>query len=252
VAVFAWTATIWTGRPVITTSFLFFASMIVLFVIGGVSGFMTGSVPVDWQLNDTYFVVVHLHYVLIGINVFPVMGAVFYWFPKMSGRMLDERLGTGTFWVAFVGFNVAFLPMHLTGLWGMPRRVYTYPDGMGWDWLNMISSIGAFVFGLSVLMLVLNVAKSLRTGRLAGANPWDAPSLEWAMPSPPPEHNFAVIPQVASRYPLWEDRLDEGGERSSILRGPLLAHGRETTATGRRALRLPAVQLLLLLRPAFP
>ena len=128
VAVFAWLATIWLGRPVITTAFLFFSSMILLFVIGGVSGFMTASVPVDWQLTDTYFVVAHIHYVLIGINVFPVVGAVYFWFPKMTGRLLDERLGRWNFWTMFIGFNLAFLPMHLTGLLGMPRRVYTYAD----------------------------------------------------------------------------------------------------------------------------
>ena len=231
VAVFAWIATIWLGRPVITTAFLFFASMIVLFVIGGVSGFMTGSVPVDWQMTDTYFVVAHIHYVLIGINVFPVAGALYYWFPKMTGRMLDERLGKWNFWTMFVGMNFAFLPMHLTGLFGMPRRIYTYPAGMGWSTLNMLTSIGAFVFAFGVLLLVINIVQSLRRGRLAGANPWDAATLEWSMPSPPPPYNFAVIPQVASRYPLWEDRLGESAARSSIGQGPVLDHGRETLAT---------------------
>src|SRR6201986_4235945 len=133
VAVFAWLATIWNGRPVITTAFRFFASMILLFVIGGVSGFMTASVPVDWQLTDTYFVVAHLHYVLIGINVFPVLGAAYFWFPKITGRLLDERLGRLNFWTMFIGFNLAFLPMHLSGLLGMPRRIYTYSEGIGWD-----------------------------------------------------------------------------------------------------------------------
>ena len=148
VAVFAWLATIWLGRPVITTAFLFFSSMILLFVIGGVSGFMTASVPVDWQLTDTYFVVAHLHYVLIGINVFPVVGAIYFWFPKMTGRLLDERLGRWNFWTMFIGFNLAFLPMHLTGLLGMPRRVYTYAPDMGWDTLNLITSVGSFVFAV--------------------------------------------------------------------------------------------------------
>ena len=186
VAVFAWTATIWTGRPVITTAFLYFASMIILFVIGGVSGFMTASVPVDWQLNETYFVVAHIHYVLIGINLFPVLGALFMWFPKMTGRMLDERLGKWGFWLNFIGFNLAFLPMHLTGLRGMPRRIYTYPPRMGFDTLNLITSIGAFVLAAGILLVLLNVIVSLKRGRLAGANPWDASSLEWAVPSPPP------------------------------------------------------------------
>jgi cytochrome c oxidase subunit I+III len=231
VAVFAWTATIWTGRPVITTAFLFFASMIVLFVIGGVSGFMTGSVPVDLQLTQTYFVVAHIHYVLIGVNVFPVVGGIYYWFPKMTGKMLDERLGRWNFWVMFVGFNMAFLPMHWTGLRGMPRRIYTYPDGMGWDILNLITTIGAFLFAIGVLLLLINVARSLRGGKLAGANPWDAATLEWSVPSPPPPYNFAVIPHVVSRHPLWEDRLQETDQRSSVAQGMLLAEGRETIAT---------------------
>jgi cytochrome c oxidase subunit I len=231
VAVFAWLATIWTGRPVITTAFLFFASMIALFVIGGVSGFMTGSVPADWQLTDTYFVVAHLHYVLIGINVFPVVGALYFWFPKFTGRMLDERLGQLNFWTMFIGFNIAFLPMHLTGLWGMPRRVYTYPEGLGWDWLNLITSVGSFLFGLGVLLLLVNVAFSLRRGRIAGPNPWDASSLEWSVPSPPPPYNFAVIPHVASRHPLWEERLEESEERTQLTEGYLLDHGRETMGT---------------------
>jgi heme/copper-type cytochrome/quinol oxidase subunit 1 len=231
VAVFAWLATIWLGRPVVTTAFLFFSSMILLFVIGGVSGFMTASVPVDWQLTDTYFVVAHLHYVLIGINLFPVVGATYFWFPKMTGRMLDEHLGRWNFWTMFVGFNLAFLPMHLTGLLGMPRRIYTYSEGMGWDTLNMITSIGSVVFALGVLLFFINVFRSLRSGAPASANPWDAPTLEWSVPSPPPAYNFAVIPTVASRHPLWEDRLREERATSSIDRGMLLDAGRETIGT---------------------
>jgi heme/copper-type cytochrome/quinol oxidase subunit 1 len=234
VAVFAWLATIWLGRPVITTAFLYFSSMILLFVIGGVSGFMTASVPVDWQLTDTYFVVAHLHYVLIGINVFPVVGATYFWFPKMTGRMLDEHLGRWNFWTMFVGFNLAFLPMHLTGLLGMPRRVYTYNDYGGWHALNLITSIGSFVFALGVLLFFVNVLKSLKSGMAASKNPWDAPTLEWSVSSPPPPYNFAVIPTIASRHPLWEDRLGSGGDeagRSSLERGMLLDQGKETIGT---------------------
>jgi len=231
VAVFAWLATLWLGRPVITTAFLFFASMILLFVIGGVSGFMTASVPVDWQLTDTYFVVAHLHYVLIGINVFPVVGATYFWFPKMTGKFLDEKLGRWNFWTMFLGFNLAFLPMHITGLLGMPRRVYTYADGMGWDTLNMIISVGSFVFAVGVLLLFINVFKSLRSGAAAPANPWDAPTLEWSVPSPPPPYNFAVIPTVVSRHPLWDGRLSESGIVSAVDRGMLLDQGKETIAT---------------------
>lgn len=227
VAVFAWLATIWLGRPVINTPFLFFASFIVLFVIGGVSGFMTGSVPVDWQLTDTYFVVAHIHYVLIGINVFPVVGAIYYWFPKMTGKLLDERWGRWNFWLMFVGFNLGFFPMHITGLLGMPRRIYTYRGGLGWDGLNLVTTLGSFLFAAGVLLLIVNIVVSLRHGRAAGANPWDAGTLEWATSSPPPPYNFAIIPTVASRHPLWEDRLGEGRKLSSLDRGVALRQGRE-------------------------
>jgi heme/copper-type cytochrome/quinol oxidase subunit 1 len=231
VSLFAWLATIWTGRPVFTTAFLFFAGFIVVFVIGGVSGFMTGSVPVDWQLTDTYFVVGHIHYVLIGWNLFAVMGAIYFWFPKMTGRLLGERLGRWNFWVTFVGFNLGFFPMHITGLMGMPRRVYTYPEGMGWDTLNLIITIGSYLFALGFLLLIINVVASLRRGRVAGSNPWDAASLDWATLSPPPPYNFVVIPTVASRHPLWEDRLQETPYRSSIARGMALDDGKEALAT---------------------
>jgi cytochrome c oxidase subunit I len=232
VAVFAWIATIWHGRPVINTAFLYFSSMILLFVIGGVSGFMTASVPVDWQLTDTYFVVAHLHYVLIGINVFPVVGAAYFWFPKMTGRLLDEQLGHWNFWTMFIGFNLAFLPMHLTGLLGMPRRVYTYNDYPGWGVLNLVTSAGSLVFALGVLLFFINVAKSLRVGAPATANPWDAPTLEWSVASPPPPYNFAVIPTIASRHPLWESRLsDDDKVLSSLDRGLLLDSGKETIGT---------------------
>ena len=230
-AVFAWLATIWFGRPVFTTAFLFFASMILLFVIGGVSGFMTASVPVDWQLTDTYFVVAHIHYVLIGINVFPVVGATYMWFPKFTGRMMDERLGRWNFWTMFVGFNLGFLPMHLSGLWGMPRRVYTYPAEMGLGAVNLVTTIGSFLFAIGVLLFIVNALKSLRSGAVAPANPWDAYGLEWLVSSPPPPYNFAVIPTIVSRYPLWEDRLDEAPERSNLEEGLILDEGKETLAT---------------------
>ena len=231
VAVFAWIATIWTGRPVFTTAFLFFTGFVLLFVIGGVSGFMTAAVPVDWQLTRTYFVVAHLHYVIIGINVFPVVGGIYFWFPKATGRLMNEAFGKWTFWVMFIGFNVAFFPMHILGLLGMPRRIYTYADNLGWGTPNLIVSIGAFVFGLGIVLFLVNVLVSLKRGRHAGPNPWDASSLEWSTSSPPPVYNFAVIPIVASRYPLWEDRLDEGPDRSSVGTGLVLDKGRETIGT---------------------
>jgi cytochrome c oxidase subunit I+III len=228
VAVFAWLGTIWTGRPVFRTPFLFFAGFVVLFVIGGLSGFMTAAVPVDRQLTDTYFVVAHLHYVIVGINVFAVAGGIYYWFPKFTGRMMNERLGHWSFWVMFIGFNVGFFPMHLLGLLGMPRRIYTYGAGMGWGPINLVVSAGAYVFAVGVLLLLVNVVRSLRHGLVAGPNPWDAPTLEWSTPSPPPPYNFLVIPTVASRNPLWEDRMDDREQRSILDAGLLLDQGRET------------------------
>lgn len=231
IAVFAWVATIWTGRPVITTAFLYFAGFVSMFVLGGVSGVATAAVAADLQLTDTYFVVAHLHYVLIGINLFAVLGALYVWFPKMTGRMLDERMGKLTFWIVFSGFNVAFFPMHITGLLGMPRRIYTYPDGVGWNAVNMISSIGSAILAAGILLYVITVLKGLRSGVRAGDNPWDAPSLEWATSSPPPHFNFAVVPYVTSRHPLWEMRLS--GQRTSFSpdEGLALAQGKEALAT---------------------
>ncbi|HVW93763.1 MAG TPA: cytochrome c oxidase subunit I [Devosia sp.] len=231
IAVFAWVATIWTGRPVFTTAFHYFAAFIVMFVIGGVSGVMTAAVPADLELTDTYFVVAHIHYVLIGINLFGVLGALYFWFPKMSGRLLDERWGKWGFWITFIGFNVAFLPMHLTGLMGMPRRVYTYPAEAGWGPINLLSTAGAFLLAIGILVVLADVIRSHRTGVFAGPNPWDAPTLEWSIPSPPPPYNFALIPAVASRHPLWEDRLQEGSGRSQLDRGFVLDDGKETLAT---------------------
>ena len=231
VAVFAWLGTIWTGRPVFTAAFLFFAGFVILFVIGGVSGFMTAAVPVDRQLTDTYFVVGHIHYVLIGINVFPVVGGIHYWFPKFTGRLMSERLGKWTFWVMFVGFNAGFLPMHVAGLLGMPRRIYTYSSGLGWGPVNLVITLGSYLFALGVLLFLFNVWRSRKSGEHAGANPWDAASLEWATASPPPVYNFAVIPSVASRYPLWEDRLEGIDGRSRVDEGMVLDHGRETIGT---------------------
>jgi cytochrome c oxidase subunit 1/cytochrome c oxidase subunit I+III len=231
VAVFAWIATIWGGNPVFKVPFLYFASFVLMFVVGGVSGVMTAAVSLDWQLNETYFVVAHLHYVLLGINVFPVLGGIVYWFPKVTGRMTNERLGQAAFWVLFAGFNLAFFPMHALGLLGMPRRIYTYAPDMGWSTLNLMVSCGAFLFALGILLFLVDIAVSLKRGRPAGDNPWDAPTLEWSTPSPPPAYNFAVIPIVASRHPLWEDRLKDVEGRSRLDEGYTLLHGRETIGT---------------------
>jgi heme/copper-type cytochrome/quinol oxidase subunit 1 len=156
-------------------------------------------------VHDTYFVVAHFHYVLIGGAVFPLLGAVYYWYPKITGRMMSERLGQWNFALAFLGFNIAFFPMHILGLLGMPRRVYTYAPEMGWGTLNLIVTIGALMFFLSFVLFLWNVAKSLRSGTTAGDNPWDAPTLEWATTSPPPPQNFDRIPFVTSREALWAE-----------------------------------------------
>jgi heme/copper-type cytochrome/quinol oxidase subunit 1 len=216
VQVFAWLATLWTGQPVLTTSMMFALGFIATFIIGGLNGVVTAVIPFDWQLTDTYFVVSHLHYVLIGANVFPVFAAFYYWLPKITGRLMNEATGRWSFWLMFVGFNVAFFPMQISGLLGMPRRIYTYPAGMGWDTINLVITIGAFVFALGVLVSVVNFIVSSRGGALAGRDPWHADTLEWALPSPPPAYGSVHIPTVVSRHPLWdehEEEHDPSGER---------------------------------------
>ncbi|HZZ60131.1 MAG TPA: cbb3-type cytochrome c oxidase subunit I [Roseiarcus sp.] len=231
VSVFAWIATIWSGRPVMTCAFLYFASFIVMFTIGGVSGVMTAAVAADLQLTSTYFVVAHIHYVLIGINLFAVLGALHVWFPKMTGRLMDEKVGLVAFWIIFIGFNVAFLPMHATGFLGMPRRIYTYPAGLGWEATNMLTTVGAFILAVGLLTYVINILRSRSSGALAGPNPWDGGTMEWATPSPPPPYNFPVVPTVASRHPLWEGRIPEGVGRSEWRNGMALDDGKEALAT---------------------
>jgi cytochrome c oxidase subunit 1 len=204
--IFCWIATVWLGKPRFQVPMLYFVAFIVTFVIGGLSGVIIAAVPLDLQLHDTYFIVAHFHYVLIGGAVFPLLGAITYWYPKFTGRMMSDTMGKLSFWMVFLGFNLAFFPMHISGLLGMPRRVYTYPAGMGLELPNLLSSIGAMVVAASVLLLVVNLLVSLRTGKAAPPNPWDAPSLEWATSSPPPPYNFAHIPKVESRTPLWDER----------------------------------------------
>lgn len=227
VQVFAWIATIWLGRPVRTASFHFAMGFLTAFIIGGLNGIVTAVIPVDWQLHGTYFVVSHLHYVLVGANLFPVFAAIYYWYPKITGRMLDETLGKISFWLMFLGFNAAFFPMHLLGILGMPRRQFTYPGGLGWGSWNLASTIGAFILAFGILLSIINFFVSNRRGRLAGNNPWNADTLEWDVPSPPPVYGSVHIPTVTSRHPLWDEH-DEEEDPEGVR---ILDQGRFTLST---------------------
>ncbi len=204
VQIFCWIATLWTGRLNLKTPLWFALGFFFILVLGGMTGVMLGSVSLDLQVHDTYFVVAHLHYVLLGGAVFPLFGAFYYWYPKATGRLMNETLGRLQFWLFFIGFNVAFFPMHVLGLHGMPRRVWTYPHGMGWDGMNLAATIGAMTIGISVLVFIVNAVRSYRHGEVAGADPWGAGTLEWSTASPPPPHNFDALPVVHGRDPLWE------------------------------------------------
>jgi len=213
IKIFNWTATMYQGRVRFTTAMLFAVSFLLMFTIGGLSGVAFAVVPIDWQLTDSYFVVAHFHYVLFGGTALALFAGVYYWFPKITGRMLDERWGKVNFWLTFIGFNLTFMIQHVLGMLGMPRRVFTYPALPGWEAMNMISTIGAFVLAFAVLTLMINIAISLRSGKIAGDNPWDAWTLEWATTSPPPPENFTRVPPIRGRRPLWDlahpDRTDE-------------------------------------------
>jgi cytochrome c oxidase subunit 1/cytochrome c oxidase subunit I+III len=201
---FAWISTMWKGTVKLTVPMLFVLGFLLIFLLGGITGVMVAVMPFDWQVHDSYFVVAHLHYVLNGAVVFPIFGALYYWLPKMTGRLLSERVGKVSFWIMFVGFNITFFPMHILGFLGMPRRVYTYNAGLGWEGLNAMVSIGSGIFALGILVTLANWVWSRRRGGDAPPDPWGADTLEWSTTSPPPHYNFAAVPVVAGRHPRWE------------------------------------------------
>ncbi len=208
VKIFNWLATTWRGNLIFDTPMLFALGFIGVFTAGGLSGIFLAAFPVDWQVTDSYYVVAHLHYVLFGGAIFGIFAGLHYWWPKMFGRLLDERLGKWSFWLMLVGFNVAFFPMHMLGLLGMPRRIYTYGHGGLWEWYNLTSTIGSGIMSLGILVFIANVIRTSRTGRRAGNDPWLADTLEWYTTSPPPPENFAgPVPYVTSARPLRDLRL---------------------------------------------
>jgi cytochrome c oxidase subunit 1 len=208
IQIFCWIATLWgAGRRLrLGLPLLFVLGFFAVFIIGGLTGVILASVSLDLQVHDTHFVVAHLHYVLIGGAVFPLIGAFYYWFPSWTGRFMNDRLGYLNFWLMFVGFNLIFYPLHHLGLRGMPRRIYTYQSTTGWGPMNMLATVAAYAFALGILVLIVNILLSRKRGRRAGPNPWNAGTLEWATASPAPSYNFAQMPTVQGGYPLWENR----------------------------------------------
>lgn len=229
VKVLNWLATIWKGTARLNTAMLFALGFIAMFTIGGLSGVTHASPPTDAQQQDTYYIVAHFHYVLFGGSMLGILAGIYYWWPKMTGRMLNEKIGILNFVVIIVGFNLTFAPMHWLGLDGMPRRIYTYSEGMGWDASNMAATGGAFLIGVGILVFMFNVLYSGRRGKVAGNDPWDARTLEWAIPSPPPEHNFDTIPVVKHRDDLWYQKhpelAEDAGHGADAARPRGVPHG---------------------------
>jgi cytochrome c oxidase subunit 1 len=215
IKLFNWIGTMWGGKIRFATPMLFCVAFLAQFLIAGLTGIMLASVPFDWQLTDSYFVVAHFHYMLVGALVFAVFGAFYYWVPKATGRMLSETLGKLHFWLFVLGFHLTFDTMHFPGILGMPRRIYTYEPDRGWNTLNLIVTVGALFQAVGVAVFAFNLVRSVRKGALAGADPWDAWTLEWSTASPPPEYNFAVEPTVRSRRPLWDLKHPEDPDEAN-------------------------------------
>jgi cytochrome c oxidase subunit I+III len=226
IQVFCWIATLWRGRVRFETPMLWIVGFFIIFIMGGMTGVMLAAVPLNTQLHDTFFVVAHFHYVLIGGAVFPLFGAFCYWFPKITGRMMSPRFGAVAFGLFFVGFNLTFFPMHILGLYGMPRRIYTYQAGLGWDSMNLLASVGALFMAAGVVTFIADAVRALRIGATAGENPWNAGTLEWATSSPPVNSNFLHPPTAGGREPLWQNPPDQPvvvGLRSDV-RDVLVTH----------------------------
>jgi len=220
VKVFNWIGTLFGGSINLKTPAYFAIGFIAMFIIGGLSGVSLALPPVNIQQTDSYYVVAHLHYVLFGGAIFGLLAGAYYWWPKMFGRMLDERLGKLHFWLTMIGFNLTFFPLHWLGIEGMPRRVYTYPPGMGWEVWNVVSTSGAYLLGVAFLVFAWNIVFSWRRHPVRAENPWGGATLEWAAASPPPAYNFGFTPLVRSRYPLWEERPAEEGAELAPPGGP--------------------------------
>jgi cytochrome c oxidase subunit 1/cytochrome c oxidase subunit I+III len=231
IQLFAWLTTLVTGRPIFKTPLLWILGFIVFFIIGGLSGIMFAAIPFDQQLTDTYFVVAHFHFIIFGAAVFPLLGGLYYWFPKVTGRMYHEGWGKTSFWLTFLGSALTFFPMHIVGLLGMPRRVYTYQAGLGWDGYNLAETIGAYILAAGLVALVANLIVSYFRGPAAERDPFGGATLEWSIPSPPPAYNFAVIPTVSTPYPMWDEQ-DRREDERKLERGEMvLARGHETPET---------------------